>query len=87
MDTLSVFLMGDPLTTLELCALAATLCYMAKLVLASSIPQPISTTVPNPLHPVRIKERTFERRLLSFFNVGGLISLPKRSLHRQKILG
>ena len=86
-------LFQDPMVALEFSALVFTACYMVKLSFsnqqqdisqaASVTSHSLSTPHSHRLHKQR---QVWARKISSFFDVGRAISLPKRSLHRQKII-
>ena len=80
--TFSTLLSQDPMLGLELCALVLSFCYLTRLMLNPLWPQYRSQLADSD-YPT--KNRVFANNpITQWFSVGQLISLPKRSLKRQK---
>ncbi len=86
-----IFLAQDPISRLEVCTMGLTCAYLAKLTLLTAVS---NGKLPNRENSSRMvtsagrresARRTLEKRIISFFEVGALISTPKKSLSRQKL--
>ena len=81
----SSLIFQDPIVVAELLAILFTLCYVAKLAFSTSFQYPGREYTLT--HADRsLSTRSFQQRFLSLFGVGALISTPKRSLGKQRIL-
>jgi hypothetical protein len=78
----------DPLmtlqTTLELCTLLMTLLYITRLMRAENA-ESITPPRSSASYSAQFSEVSKDHPLRSFFNVGRLISVPKRSLAAQRL--